>query len=98
MKNWSFHACMMILLMALPLPAYAECPPFDPAGLWLPKDKETAKELFLKKAKKLNDSGRCVVEGGFGRSYNKFYITVSPTGAPSRESKILRFSLDELKN
>lgn len=81
----------------MPLLSYAECPPLDTSVLWLPKDKEAAKVLFYKKAKKLNDSGKCVVEGGYGRNTNKFYITVSPTGKPSKYSKILRYSYDELK-
>ena len=84
------------LLVAIATPASAGCPPIDPSTLWLPKDKEFAINEFQAKAKKLNDSGKCVVEGGFGRSYKKFYITVSETGA-LRDAKILRFSFAELK-
>ena len=80
----------------LPIVTYAGCPPFDPAALWLPKEKAYAKAVFQRKAKNLNDFGQCVVEGGYGRSYDKFYITVSPTGAPSKDAKILRFTYDEL--
>jgi hypothetical protein len=84
------------LLIAIATPASAGCPPIDPSTLWLPKDKEFAKKEFQAKAKKLNDSGKCVVEGGFGRSYKKFYITVTETGS-LRDAKILRFSFAELK-
>jgi hypothetical protein len=86
----------VFLLVAIAPPAWAGCPPLDLSTLWLPKDKEFAKTHFQAKAKKLNDSGKCVVEGGFGRTYKKFYITVTETGA-LRDAKILRFSLAELK-
>lgn len=87
----------IFITVSLPIVTYAGCPPFDPSALWLPKDKAYAKVVFQRKAKKLNDSGQCVVEGGYGRSYDKFYITVSPNGSPSKDAKILRFTLDELK-
>lgn len=86
----------VFLLVVIVTPAWAGCPPLDPSTLWLPKDKEFAKAEFQAKAKKLNDSGNCVVEGGFGRNYKKFYITVTETGA-LRDAKILRFSFAELK-
>jgi len=73
------------------------CPPVDPYSLWLPKDKEFAKERFDAKAKMLNDSGQCVIEGAFGRSYKKYYIAVSKTG-DVRDAKILRFTYEELLN
>ena len=73
------------------------CPPVDPYSLWLPKNKEFAKERFEAKAKRLNDSGQCVIEGAFGESYKKYYITVSKTG-DVRNAKILRFTYEELLN
>lgn len=71
------------------------CKPINEGALWLPKDKEFAQVQFTEKANRLNSSGLCVVEGGFGRSYDKYYITVSKTG-DARYSEILRFTYEEL--
>lgn len=75
--------------------AVVACPPVDQGALWLPKDKEFAKDRFLAKAERLNGSGQCVLEGSFGRSYEKFYITVSNTGSV-KDAQILRFTYEEL--
>ncbi|MCX7206099.1 MAG: hypothetical protein NT086_08990 [Proteobacteria bacterium] len=71
------------------------CKPINEGALWLPKDKEFAQIQFTEKANRLNSSGLCVVEGGFGRSYEKYYITVSKTG-DVRYAEILRFTYEEL--
>lgn len=73
------------------------CPPLDDTTLWLPADKEFAKQKFIAKAQRLNASGQCVLEGSFGQGYQKFYITVSST-QNVRDAQILRFSLEELDN
>ncbi len=75
--------------------AQSKCPDFEEHLIWVPKDKIEAKEDLMKKAKSLNDSGQCIVEGGFGRQSGKFYITVSSTGKPAG-AKILKFSRKEL--
>ena len=93
-----FHTSIWSLCFVVSASAYAECPPLDPAVLWLPEDKAFAKERFVAMAKRLNDAGQCVVEGGFGSSYQKFYITVSPNGDPTTGAKILRYSYEELAN
>jgi hypothetical protein len=85
-----------LLLFVASNGAWAKCPALDPASLWLPKDKAFAAERFVAKAKRLHASGQCVIEGSFGTSYQKFYITVSPTGEVSTDAKILRFTYEEL--
>ena len=76
--------------------AYAACPPIEKSSLWLPADKKFAEADFIAKAERLNKSGQCVIEGSWGSSYKKFYITVSKTGN-IRDAKILRFTIEELK-
>ena len=73
----------------------APCPPIDPAALWLPADKAEAKADFTAKAARLNASGKCVIEGSFGRDSQKFYFAVRDgnVGAPYH----LRFTRDELR-
>jgi len=94
-NNRSFIKALSLTLVITWSGDLFACPGFDPYSLWLAKDKEQAKEKFLSKAKTLHDSGQCVIEGGYGRSYEKFYITVSKTGK-IRDAKILRFTYDEL--
>ena len=84
-----------VMFLCLGSEIKAACPPIDPATLWLPKDKDFAKQQFLAKAKRLNDSGQCVIEGSFGKAHDKFYITVSKSGSV-RDAQILRFTFEEL--
>lgn len=72
------------------------CPPVDADAFWLPKDKAKHMGKLLAKAKKLNSSGQCALEGSFGKDTGKFYITVSATGRVDTSARILRFTLDEL--
>jgi len=89
--------CIFIILIVFLSTGYSvACPPIDSSALWLPKDKKFAEKEFRKKAKKLNDSGLCVLEGSFGKSYQKYYITVSRSGSLI-DAKILRFSYEDLK-
>jgi hypothetical protein len=74
---------------------HVTCPAIDYVGLWLPPDKEFAKQKFVKKAERLHASGDCVMDGSFGRGYEKFYFTVSRTGRV-QDAQVLRFSLEEL--
>ena len=76
--------------------SYAACPPIEEGSLWLPESKKFAESDFKAKAERLNTSGQCVIEGGWGSSTKKFYITVSKTGN-LRDAKILRFTAEELK-
>ena len=76
--------------------AYSACPPIEDGALWLPASKKSAEADFRAKAKRLNDSGQCVIEGSWGSSTKKFYITVSKSGQ-IKDAKILRFTADELK-
>lgn len=86
---------LWFLLLFFAQVIHAKCPNFEEHLLWVPKDKIEAKPDLLKKAKSLNNSGQCVVEGGFGRQAGKFYITVSPTGEVEG-AKILKFTREEL--
>lgn len=88
--------CWIVLIALLSAPALAACPPIEDGVLWLPADKKWAETDFNAKAKRLNDSGLCVIEGSWGSSTKKFYITVSNTGN-IRHAKILRFTAAELK-
>lgn len=85
-----------VLFALLSAPALAACPPIEDGALWLPADKNWAESDFNAKAKRLNDSGLCVIEGSWGSSTKKFYITVSETGN-IRDAEILRFTAAELK-
>lgn len=85
-----------ILLLVIAAPAMATCPPIEAGALWLPADKEWAEADFKAKAERLNKSGQCVIEGSWGSSTKKFYITVSKTGR-IQDAKILRFTAAELK-
>jgi hypothetical protein len=84
------------LLSVLSGSAGAACPPIEDGALWLPNDKKFAEADFQDKANRLNESGQCVIEGSWGSSTKKFYITVSTTGN-IRDAKILRFTPKELK-
>ena len=85
-----------ILLSIVPGAAMAACPSIEEGALWLPADKKWAEADFKAKAERLNDSGQCVIEGSWGSSTKKFYITVSKTGR-IQDAKILRFTAEELK-
>jgi predicted RNA-binding Zn-ribbon protein involved in translation (DUF1610 family) len=76
---------------------HTACPTISDAALWLAPDKEFARREFVGKAQRLNASGQCVLEGGFGQGYQMFYITVSRSGNV-QDAQILRFSLEELDN
>ncbi|MCH8134600.1 MAG: hypothetical protein IIB77_01310 [Proteobacteria bacterium] len=86
----------VVLFALFSTPAFAACPPIEDGVLRLPADKKWAETDFNAKAKRLNDSGLCVIEGSWGSTMKKFYITVSKTGN-IREAKILRFTAAELK-
>ena len=86
-----------ILLSIVSGPAPAACPPIEDGALWLPESKRFAEADFKEKAKRLNDSGQCVIEGSWGSSTKKFYITVAKSGR-IQDAKILRFTAEELKN
>lgn len=85
-----------VLLSVVAGPVLAACPPIEDGALWLPESKEFAMADFKAKAERLNKSGQCVIEGSWGSSTKKFYITVSITGQ-IRDAKILRFSAEQLK-
>jgi len=81
------------------LPAYAadRCPPIKQSTLLLPSEQLFARKIFIDRAKRLNDSGRCVVAGGFDRLGNAFYYKVTDTDNPN-EITVLRFTFKELSN
>lgn len=72
-----------------------KCPPIDPAAFWLPGDKQFALPRFLETARQINATGQCAIEGSWGSGYQKYYITVSPSGQP-RDAVIYRFNYDDL--
>ena len=86
-----------ILLSTVSGPAMAACPPIEDGALWLPANKKWAEADFKAKAERLNKAGQCVIEGGWGSSTKKFYITVSESGR-IQDAKILRFTAEELKD
>ena len=85
-----------VFLVVASGPALATCPPIEDGALWLPDSKKFAEGDFNAKAERLNKSGQCVIEGSWGSSTKKFYITVSTTGQ-IRDAMILRFTAEELK-
>lgn len=78
-------------------PASSRCDPLDLTRFWVPDDMEFAMPDFIDKARKINDSGTCVVDGWFGRNENKFYMTVVPPGY-HRIGKVRSFTLKELRD
>lgn len=90
-----FRLLTILILVTLPSNSFAACPPIKPGSVWVSKDKKFAKKRLLAKAKRLNDSGKCVIEGGFGRNYNQFYFGVTETG-DLKDAKILKFTYEEL--
>lgn len=70
------------------------CRPLDMVVVELPEDKAEARSDFIAMAQRLNASGKCVIEGSFGRSHGKYYFAVrdGPNGKPY----FLRYSREEL--
>lgn len=90
-------ALATVLLTALPSFAADRCPPIKQSTLLLPSEQLFARTYFIDRAKRLNDSGRCVVEGGFDKQQNVFFYRVSDTD-DMRETTVLRYSFKELSN
>ena len=79
------------------VPGTSKCPPLDPHRFWLPDDRSHAMEIFLEKARRINDSGTCVVDGWYGKNEHKYYMTVIPPGY-NRIGKVVSFSFEELRS
>lgn len=71
------------------------CPPIRLSTLTLPPDKVEASEDFTAKAQRLNDAGKCVIEGSYGRSSQKFYVAVQGKNDPKPYH--LRYTREELR-
>lgn len=72
------------------------CAPIDRKALvlWLDADKREAEADFAAKAERLNASGKCVIEGAFGKENQNFYFAVRD--GPSGKPYFLRFTREEL--
>jgi hypothetical protein len=74
------------------------CKPIDRKSLvlWLSEEWREAESDFIAKAERLNASGLCVIDGGYGKSYQKFYYSIDKDGKPNNYYH-LRFTRDELR-
>ena len=98
-----FVACLFLAIMLISIfqrggsgTARTACKPLDPALLGLPTDKREAQADFIAKAERLRASGKCVIEGNFGRAYDKYYFAIDRDGQP-KNYYFERFTRDELK-
>lgn len=73
----------------------SKCSPIEEERFWLPDDQASAMPLFLDKARRINDTGTCVVDGWFGKNAHKFYMTIVPPGS-SRIGRVVSFTHEEL--
>ncbi len=90
------------VLMVLSAPdserAPRRCKPIDRKSLvrWRGDEWREAEADFIGKAERLNASGLCVIEGGYGKADQKFHFTIDRDGKP-RNYYHLRFTRDELR-
>jgi len=61
----------------------------------VPNDRLDALGHLIAKAERLNASGECALEGGWGNAYQRYYIAVSRSCNPD-QAKNLRFTRSEL--
>ncbi len=86
-----------VLVVALPSFAADRCLPLKQSTLRLPKEQIFVQKYFIDRAKRLNDSGRCVVGGGYDRLQNIYYYRVNDTDNPD-ETTVLKYTFRELSN
>jgi len=90
-------ALSAVIIASLPSYAADRCAPIRQSTLLLPSDQLFARKYFIDKARQLNDSGRCVVGGGFDKQKHVFYYKVNDTDNPN-EITILHYTFQELSN
>ncbi|NVN93497.1 MAG: hypothetical protein HXX11_23270 [Desulfuromonadales bacterium] len=90
-------ALTTIVLVSLPSFAAYRCPPIKQSTLLLPSEQLFARKYFIDRARRLNDSGRCIVEGGFDKQMDLFFYRVNDTD-DARETTVLRYTFKELSN
>lgn len=78
--------------------AYAghTCKVMDPLLFTLPDEMAEAQADFMAKARRLRDSGHCVIEGNWGKTYRQFYFAIDKNGKPADRFH-MRFTRSELK-
>jgi len=92
-----FLALITVIIASLPSYAADRCAPIKQSTLPLPSDQLFARKYFIDRAKQLNDSGRCVMGGGYDNQKRVFYYKVNDTDNPN-EITILQFTFQELSN
>ena len=92
-------ALIFITLASASIPSFAadRCPPIRQSALQLPKKQVFVHKYFIDRAKRLNDSGRCVTGGGYDVEQNRFYYAVNDTDNPN-DITILKYTFEELSN
>ena len=74
----------------------ASCPPIEAGALWLPDSHRQYSTAFEAKARRVHQSGRCVIEGSWGTQQGRFYLAVHDAGSPRAKAYHLRFTAEEL--
>lgn len=63
------------------------CPPMDPATLWLPDDKAYATIQFLDRARRIHESGECLIDAGWSRDRQQYWFQVNRPGEPLKSAR-----------
>lgn len=92
-----FLSLTTAMIISLPSFAADRCPPIKQSTLQLPKEQIFVQKYFIERAKKINDSGRCVVGGGYNKQQNVYYYKVNDTDNPN-EITIISYTFRELSN
>jgi hypothetical protein len=73
-----------VLIVSLPALAADRCLPIKQSKLLLPSEQFFMRKYFIDKARQLNDSGRCVVDGGYDQLNKVFFYRVNDTSDPNQ--------------
>lgn len=86
-----------VLVVSLPAVAADRCQPIKQSKLLLPSEQLFMRTYFIDKARQLNGSGRCVVDGGYDQQKKVYYYRVNDTSDPSQLTT-LRYTFQQLSN
>lgn len=86
-----------VLIASLPALAADRCQPLKQSKLLLPSEQLFVRKYFIDKARQINDSGRCVVDGGYDQQKKVFFYRVNDTSDPNQLT-ILQYTFQQLSN